>query len=254
MAMLGVVYTLKILPDGTVEGPYNKRVFGTFKGGRALFRTLACEARKRGYGSKRTLFLADGAHPIWYLQKEFFPLAIPCLDWYHLSEYLWQAGGTVHRKEEALEPWVRARKDELRTGKIETVLGAMEALRAGIGKTGPGTKGRRKRLHEAIRYFKNHKHLMPYAELLADGLDIASGAIEGAVKHVAGARLDGSGMRWSPQRAEHVLALRCVLVNGDWEHFAEAVARQHEALDDWRIPRVTPNKPTVPHKAAKKAA
>ncbi len=254
MAMLGIVYTLQTMPDGSVEGPINKRVFGTFDGGRALFRLLDHEARKRGYGSKRTLFLADGAHAIWKLQKEFFPEATPCLDWYHLSEYLWQGGGTVHREDEALERWVRARKDELRSGKIAAVLKELEALRASIGKTGPGTKGRRKRLHEAIRYVENHRHLMPYAELLEDGLDIGTGAMEGAVKHVAGARLDGSGMRWGPQRAGHVLALRCVLVNNDWESFAETAARQHEALAELRIPRVTPDKPVVPHKAERKAA
>jgi hypothetical protein len=254
MAMLGIVYTLKTMPDGLIEGPYNKRVFGTFDGGRALFRMLAHEARKRGYDNKRTLFLADGAHAIWNLQKEFFPEATPCLDWFHLTEYLWQGGGTVHREEKALEQWLHARKDELREGRIDAVLEALEALRAGIGKSGPGTKGRRKRLNEAIRYFENHKHLMPYAELLKDGLDVGTGAMEGAVKHVAGARLDGSGMRWSPQRAGHVLALRCVLVNGDWESFAETAARRHEALVELCVPRVTPDKPTVPHLAERKAA
>ena len=87
---------MRRLEDGSVEGPINRRVFGTFKGPRSLFKTLLREAKKRGYGLKETLFVADGEARLWKHQKEFFPLATPCLDWYHLAEYLWTAIGAVH--------------------------------------------------------------------------------------------------------------------------------------------------------------
>jgi len=255
MATVGVVYTLRRLPDGTIEGPIHKRVIGTFGGNRALFQRLAKEAKKRGYGTKETVFLADGATHLWTAWKEFFPKATPCLDWYHLCEYLWKAGGTVHREgTDELTAWVRARKDELRGGDVDAVLAAMEELRQHIGRSGPGTKGRRERLAKSIGYVENHRDYMNYEELLARDLDIATGAIEGAVKHVVGARLDGSGMRWCLERAEHVLSLRCIVVNGDWDAFCEAAMLEHEAMESWQIQRVTPAKPMKPYKAKKKAA
>lgn len=82
---------------------------------------------------------------------------------------------------------------------------------------------------------------------------IATGNIEGAAKYVGG-RLDGSGMRWSKERSEHVLALRCVVASGEWDQFAEAAASVHEQCDDWHIERITPNRTMTPHKALRKAA
>jgi len=85
--------------------------------------------------------------------------------------------------------------------------------------------------------------MLPYAELLADGLDIGTGVMEGAVKHAVAARLDGSGMQWSPRRAENVLALRLVLVNDLWSAFEEHATERHEGSDAWVVPRITPKGP-----------
>jgi hypothetical protein len=54
---------------------------------------------------------------------------------------------------------------------------------------------------------------MQYARLRHADLEIGSGVVEGAVRHLIGVRLDGPGMRWGRDRAEAVLHLRCVLVN-----------------------------------------
>ena len=61
-------------------------------------------------------------------------------------------------------------------------------------------------------------------------------------------------MRWSKERSEHVLALRCVLASDEWKGFTEAVAAIHEQRDDWVVERVTPAKAMTPHKAVRKAA
>ena len=244
MAQVAVVYTLRRLPDGTWEGPVNKRLLATFGGLAALRPRLKREAELRGYGTKRTVFLADGAKALWILQQELFPKATPCLDWYHLCEYLWEAGGAVHKEgSDELAAWVQQRKDELRAGKIDDVIAAVQALVRRIGKSGPGTKGRRERLRKSLRYIENHREQLQYAQLLAEDIDIATGAVEGAVKHLVGARLDGSGMRWSPLRAEHVLTLRLVVINGIWEEFEERVMRHHARQRDWQVPRVTPDGP-----------
>ena len=60
---------------------------------------------------------------------------------------------------------------------------------------------------------------MDYGRLRKEDLVIASGVVEGAARYVVGERLDNSGMRWIEERAEPMLLLRCIEVNGDWEAF-----------------------------------
>ena len=243
-AKVAVVYTLTVRPDGSVEGPINRRILATFGARSTLVEQVAREAELRGYPQKRTLFLADGATTLWEIQRKHFSEATPCLDWFHLCEYLWAAGGALHDEgSEALAAWVHARQDELRAGRIDDVLTAIEEVREAIGASGPGTKGRRTRVNEALRYLRNHRQMLPYDKLLADGLDIGTGVMEGAVKHAVAARLDGSGMQWSPRRAENVLALRLVLVNGLWDAFEEHAIQRHEDSDAWVVPRITPKGP-----------
>ena len=242
-AKVAVVYTLRRLADGSVEGPINRRIFATFGSRAELVRRVQTDALLRGYPNKRTLFLADGATTLWDIWRKHFGEATPCLDWYHLSEYLWSAGGAIHKEgSKVLGSWVRMRRRELRAGDVDDVLGAIEKARKKVGR-GRGTKGRRKRVNDALRYIRNHREMLTYAELLGDGLDIGTGVIEGAVKHTVAARLDGSGMQWSPRRAENVLALRLVLVNDLWDAFEEHAIGAHEKCDAWTVPRITPAVP-----------
>ncbi|HKY35542.1 MAG TPA: hypothetical protein VJN18_06380 [Polyangiaceae bacterium] len=91
VAFVGVIYTLRKTEDG-FEGPINKRLIATFESHQALFRWLYEHAVARGYGKKRCRFLADGSDHIWRLQQQYFPKAVPCIDWYHIVEKLWTAG------------------------------------------------------------------------------------------------------------------------------------------------------------------
>jgi hypothetical protein len=105
-AFVGVLYTLRKTPDGW-EGPINKRLIATFESHDALFRRLHEHAKRRGYGRKRTLFLADGFPAIWARYERYFPKAIPCIDWYHVVEKLWEAGTCLHAEgSKELRAWV----------------------------------------------------------------------------------------------------------------------------------------------------
>ena len=48
---------------------------------------------------------------------------------------------------------------------------------------------------------------------------IGSGVIEAGCKTVIGQRVKQSGMLWSLSGADHVLAVRCALMNGDFESY-----------------------------------
>ena len=60
---------------------------------------------------------------------------------------------------------------------------------------------------------------MDYKALREQDLEISSGAVEGAVNYVIAKRFDSGGMRWIKERAEALLQLRCIEVNGDWDAF-----------------------------------
>jgi hypothetical protein len=248
VAFVGVIYTLQSSKEGC-EGPIGKRLVATFESHAALFAWLDTEAKKRGYGTKRTLFLADGAEAIWDVQARHFPDAEPCLDWFHVVEKLWDAGRCLHSEGSTeLTAWVAARTRELRRRSgASQVLDALAAAYQGIAKTGPGTKGKRDKLLEVSKHLAKHQHRLRYHELRRDDLAIGSGAVEGAVRNLVGMRLDGPGMRWSRDRAEHVLHLRCILLNGQWDEFVDHLAARQSRL------AAAPT-PTRTHDARRKAA
>jgi hypothetical protein len=255
MAAVGALYTLRRSPNGKLDGPINKRVFATFDSYRALFEWLADEAKKRGYGTSRitkVLFVADGADVLWSLQAEFFPDALQCLDWFHAVEKLWDVGKALCRKtrtkRSALETWVAEQKKRLRKGQLQEIIDELEQALAATPVTGPGNKYRREVLGTVHKHFVKNAHRMKYAELRRQDLEISSGVIEGAVRHLVGVRLDGPGMRWSRDRAEAVLHLRCVLINGMWNDFASHLEKQA----DFRL-KAQPV-PTRTHDAIAKAA
>lgn len=224
VAFVGVLYTLRKTRDGW-EGPINKRLIATFESHEALFRWLHEHAVRRGYGRKRAFFLADGSDHIWRNQQSYFPKAVPCIDWYHIAEKLWEAGGCIHREgSDALRAWVAEQQRRLRRGKVAEMYNDLSESLSTIPKTGPGNKSRRKRLLDIMKYLAEHQHRMRYAELRREDMDIGTGAVEGAVRNLVGIRLDGPGMRWGRDRAEMVLHLRCILLNRQWDDFCSHLA------------------------------
>ena len=60
---------------------------------------------------------------------------------------------------------------------------------------------------------------MCYPELLAQGLPIATGVIEGACRHLIQDRLGITGARWGLAGAEAVLKLRAIHSSSDWDAY-----------------------------------
>jgi hypothetical protein len=257
MAAVGVICTLKVDESGNAR-PVNKRMYATFKSYRELFVWLKAEAVRRGYGTtkfKKVQFVADGADTLWELQQEFFPEAEVCLDWVHAVEKLWGCGKAINRgsrtKRKPLENWVHEQKKLLRRDKLNEVVATLQTALEATAVTGPGNKFRRKVLEDTIKHFTKNRARMRYHRLRQQGLVIGSGLIEGTVRHLVGMRLDGPGMRWGKARAEAVLHLRCIHLNGLWTDFESYLARRES------LRLVSRPVPTVPHDAKqqlKKAA
>ena len=123
-------------------------------------------------------------------------------------------------------------------------------------KTGPGNKGKRERLEDIFTYLKKRTTMMNYDDLLAEDLEISTGQIEGAVKYVLGLRCDHGGMRWIKERAEAVLQLRFIDINGDWESFVDYVhdSAQRQAMEQGHPVRIQQEDPDALPEVAEETA
>lgn len=227
MATMMVMFTLK-RRRGKLEGPINRRIYASFAPKRHVFEVARREADKRGFSEgsgKLVQIVTDGDSDLELYGAELFPSAIHTTDVIHVIEKLWKAGECLYREgSEELREWVGRQRERLYEGEVEQILYELAERRDAIPKTGPGNKGRRKRLDAVCRYLVNRgPERMNYDELLRHDLEISSGMIEGAVKNILGRRFDRGGCRWIPERAEALLQLRCIEVNGDWDAFMDFV-------------------------------
>lgn len=228
MGTMVVMYTLR-RRNGLLLGPINKRVYASFARKRHAMEVARREATKRGFppGTAHTVqLLTDGDRDLARYGAELFPDAIRTIDVMHVIEKLWDAGTAVHREgTPEHHGWAREQIDALYSGRVHAILTELDAQLERIAKTGPGNKFRRTKLSKVRGYIGKRAAQMNYDELIARDLELGTGPVEGAIKNIMGRRMDHGGMRWIKERAEAVLQLRCIDVNGDWAAF---VARVHE--------------------------
>ena len=170
------------------------------------------EAVRRGVlRSEEVVVLGDGAHWIWNIAETHFPQAIQIVDWYHASEYVWQAASAIWGETSpARKVWATAQLNELWAGKVTEVLAELEQWR-GCGAA----------VEAALSYYTTHQGRMDYASYRARGLQIGSGSVESACKQLVSARLKQAGMIWDAEGAEAVAVVRAWLKSDRW---AEALA------------------------------
>ncbi|HEV3445045.1 MAG TPA: UPF0236 family protein [Gemmataceae bacterium] len=218
-----VMYTLRRGADGKLHGPINKKLYATFAGRKAAALWARAEATKRGFGpdtTKTVQIVLDGAKSLMQNLKALFPKAIFTLDVQHVVERLWKAGRHFHPEgSDELQDWVDDLKALVYVGKIKTLIKHLQEWLAETPHHGPGTKSRRQALMSLLGYLKPRIRMMRYGQWLKQDLVIATGQVEGAVRHLVGERFDCAGMRWVQGKAEALLHLRCIELNRDWQEF-----------------------------------
>jgi hypothetical protein len=169
-------------------------------------------------GTKEIIVLIDGHRGLVagvpkVLSAAGLSAAAVILDIVHVSEYLWKAANALlGEQSREREPWVYERLLLLLESRAHEVIAEFEQIEA-------PPKG----VVEAVRYFRNHRHMMDYKHYLMCGYPVSTGLVEGCCGHLVKDRMEGSGMRWSRSGAQHVLDIRAVVKNGDWEDFSRFV-------------------------------
>jgi hypothetical protein len=248
-ATVVVMYTLRRGADGRLHGPCNKKVMGTFGARKSAIQWARDQATRRGFPpetNKTVQIVFDGETCLEQRCRRLFPGAVLTLDIRHAQEKLWEVGRLFHREGSAeLTRWVQELEQLLYKGYVRTLLRRLEQEWRGVSLHGPGTKEKRKVLKGVMDYLEPRVKLMDYGRLRKEDLVIASGVVEGAVRYVVGERLDNSGMRWIEERAEPMLLLRCIEVNGDWEAFMKWSQEQRtQELERGQIVQIRSKTPT----------
>ncbi len=161
--------------------------------------------------AEKLVFLADGAHTNWELQKTNFPRSVGILDFYHASEHLGDFCGLLKDQRRAADVH-RRWAHMLLEGQALQVVQEMRHRAEAVG-------DRAAAIGE-INYFKNNLGRMEYDRYKQEGFPIGSGLVEGSCKFVVGRRFKGSGMRWKKKDNSRVLRVRLEKLNGQLhDHF-----------------------------------
>jgi hypothetical protein len=209
---VGAVYTAAPkglpIPPHTSEIRSQKISYTTELGSRTKFgQHLWLEAHRRGVQKAKTvIFIGDGAQWLWEMAHDLFPQAIQILDWYHAASYLWAVARELHKDGQRARQWIDPFLANLAQSNISLVLEQLQPLADSL----PAARS-------AITYFTNNLARMDYARYRKLNLQIGSGTIESACKHLIDARLKQAGMRWNLDNARYLAKLRARFKSDRWQ-------------------------------------
>jgi hypothetical protein len=217
---LGVVFSSDNIhawtdKHGRRQRKINKREYVSYVGCVNEFRKhlLAC-AMRNGYGFYReTVILSDGATWIRNMAEEFFPDAQQILDFFHLSENVYEyARHYFGMAESQYKPWAEKICGELKKSRYPGVLQELESHdRSNMDNCPVNLFG----------YISNNIKNIDYATYEQKGYFIGSGAIESGNKIVLQQRLKQAGMRWNVDTAQKLLTLKAKAESGLWHSDVE---------------------------------
>jgi len=175
------------------------------------------EAWNRGWTrAHKKVVIGDGAEWIWNNADQHFPGAVQIVDLFHARQHLWGMARLLHPADAPRQKqWMMRHQPKLDGGKIEKLVRFLR----GIDSLHPS-------MAETIRieaaYFERNSERMRYPEFRGQHLFIGSGVIEAGCKTVIGSRLKRSGMFWTVNGANAIIALRCCHLNNRFEDYWEA--------------------------------
>lgn len=173
-------------------------------------RVLRESSRRNFTQVQRKVVIGDGAPWIWNMAQELFPGAIQIVDRFHVKETLHRTAQSVFGSTEQAKKWAAARCAELDDGNLHAIVRALRPYAAN------SADAARRRL-----YIYRNRHRMRYPQFHQQGLCTSSGVLEAGCKVAIGTRLKRSGMHWTLDGANSIIALRCCRLSGRFEDFWE---------------------------------
>ena len=175
----------------------------------------AC-AKRAGFGKGHRIHgVGDGAPWIAHQIKERFGAQSSYLvDFFHVCDYLSAAAQAIHSEAPAQQLWLQTQKERLKTQGLGPLLNELHANLEPVAMAEELAPIRR-----CHRYLSHRQDQLDYEGAIRQDLPIGSGEIESAHRYVVQKRLKLPGSWWTPENAEHMLALRVSRLNGEWQSY-----------------------------------
>ena len=163
--------------------------------------------------------LTDGAPWIRNRILDHIPyISAMLLDFYHLSEHIWDAAKCCLGDADAAGTWARDQLHELKHVGAAGVIDAIAALNKKVR-----APHKKKELNKLRDYITERWEMVEYPKALAQGWDIGSGPTEAMCKNLT-LRLKRTGMKWDPANAEALMNLAALRESGQWDRWWESAA------------------------------
>jgi hypothetical protein len=170
------------------------------------------------------VFVADGSEKLWELAKAYFQFTVGILDINHARAHIRDCGNALYRDDpKKARAWGQCWAKRILKEGAGPLLAHLKELNQATWDSEPA-----RLLKNLIVYVEEHQEHMKYPDFLAKGYPIASGAIEGANKHILISRCRRAGQQFKKANAQHLLALRTALLDNRWDQAMERV-RQSQA-------------------------
>lgn len=214
-AKVGCIFTQTTVDDEghPIRDSDSTTYFGAIETAEDFGERLYGEATQRGVqGTGQVVVIGDGAKWIWNLADLNFPGAIEIVDLFHAKEHVWELIKQLEPDETSRLRRKREWYALLEQGNITELTKEFALLHATDSE-------QQKQIDREIGYFRENAERMQYEKFKVMGLFVGSGVIEAACKNVIGKRLKQSGMHWSLNGANNIIALRCAVLSGSFDNF-----------------------------------
>lgn len=187
---------------------------------------LRQEAIRRGMGNvAKVVLLIDGAAGLENMGRLNFKDCVQIVDFYHAMEH---AGKVLELLIGKTHPDFKKRQrrwaKRLLKDNVQALIDQARQECAG--------KPHAHAVEGALGYFVRNVNRMQYGTFRAAGYFIGSGVVEAGCKTVIGARCKHSGMFWSKEGAQNILALRCLHSSRRSDEFWKNRLNSHASRND----------------------
>ena len=181
-------------------------------------------AIQNGYGFyENTVLISDGADWIKNMKTMYFADATHILDFYHLSEHVYDYAKEIFdRNEHEYVGWAKNITSLLKASKSAEVIKIIQKL---------PNKQRKKASDDLVTYINHNKDNIDYLSYRQKGFFIGSGAIESGNKIVLQRRLKQGAMRWNIASAQALLSLIAKVKSGLWSDVVDLVYKHYAGAE-----------------------
>ncbi len=169
--------------------------------------------------------IADGAKDNWTFLEKDINQGTSLLDFWHMSEHLKDAFDSAFDDNPA--------KSRAQFEKFKKIL---KTDHQGTQRTIRRLKYLRLKFPEkptiakTLKYLRNNKHRMLYAQALERNMPIGSGVVEAACKSLVAQRLKCSGMRWQQNGAQAILSFRSLIKSNRFDNAWNLISSKFKGL------------------------